>query len=106
MRRAAYLTGRKFLPDFLPILSQPGAVIDHFALGRSPGSYAATFRAAIEVLITLLLTNQCHQATDTNLPFQLFPEKYQAGPGVFQQFLSFGAMIIGKECESSFIESF
>src|SRR5258708_23419137 len=101
MRRAAYLTGRKFLPDFLLILFQPGAVIDHFALRRSPGSYAATFRAAIEVFITLLLTDQRHQATDTNLPFQLFPEKYQAGPGRCQQVLSFCAMMIGKECESS-----
>ena len=94
------------IPDLFLILFQPIPVFDHFALRGSPGAYPAAFGPAVKIFIIFRIAERHAESADTHLPFQLFPEKYQAGPGVFRQLLPFGTIIIREESKPFFVEPF
>src|ERR1700761_2907159 len=106
MRGTCKWCTRPFSPGLFLVFFKPFPAADHFALWRRPGPDTTSFGAAVKIIITYFGAGHRYQATDAYLAFQFLPEKYKAGPGVFQELLPFDTMIVGEKGVTVLVKAF
>src|SRR3546814_3595763 len=78
-----------------------GAIANHLALRRCPGTEPATQGADLKISIRLLLSNLLHPPLDTNLTLECRPEESHGCIRRSIQLLTLSAVVIGEKGKRS-----
>ena len=86
---------QKLCAVFGCIGDQHAAARDHFALGTGPGADARIQRAAVEIIVALLVADFFYTAFDSDNTFKFHPVKLQGSVRIARKFASLAAVVIG-----------